>query len=317
MTESPFLRHLLVVTVIAALVPATAAADIVSSVNKVRAQGCPGRHAAAAPLRESRQLDAVARQLARGIDLRRAEKEANYHAVSSASVQISGVPDSGNIERIVGQQFCSASTEPEFREIGAFRRGTDVWIALAKPFTPPLTRDSAAISRRVLELTNAARAHSRRCGGTLFPAVQPLSLNGELERAALEHSQDMASHNYMDHTGRDGSSPADRITRTGYKWRLVGENLASGMMTPDEAVAGWLLSPHHCANLMTARFAEMGPRLRGQPVDGCGGVLDPDVWIDAVARTITRWPQSSVRDRARGIAHRSGGREAPRGSPGL
>ena len=269
MTESPVLRHLLVLTLLA-LVPLTAAADIVSSINKVRAQGCPGRRGGELPLRQNRQLDAVARELARGIDLRRAEKEANYHAVSSASVEISGVPDSGDIERIVGRQFCSASTEPEFREIGTFRRGTDVWIALAKPFTPPLVRDAAAISRRVLELTNDARAHARRCGGTTFQAVPPLTLNGSLERAALDHSQDMAAHNYMDHTGRDGSSPADRITRTGYKWRLVGENLASGMMTPDEAVAGWLQSPHHCANLMTARFTEMGLAFAVNPSTDAG-----------------------------------------------
>jgi uncharacterized protein YkwD len=269
MTESPVLRHLLVLTLLA-LAPLTAAADIVSSINKVRAQGCPGRHGAEAPLRQTRQLDAVARQLSRGVDLRRAEKEAKYHAVSSASVEISGVPDNGDIERIVGRQFCSASTEPEFREIGTFRRGTDVWIALAKPFTPPLARDAAAISNRVLELTNDARAHARRCGGTAFQAAPPLMLNGELERAAVNHSQDMAAHNYMDHTGRDGSSPADRITRTGYKWRLVGENLASGMMTPDEAVAGWLHSPHHCANLMTARFAEMGLAFAVNPSSDAG-----------------------------------------------
>jgi uncharacterized protein YkwD len=257
MTESPVLRHLLLVMVLA-LTPLAASADVVSSVNKVRAQGCPGRHGGEAPLRENRQLDAVARQLARGIDLRRAEKEANYHAVASASVQISGVPDSGDIDRIVGRQFCSASTEPDFREIGAFRRGTDVWIALAQPFIPPLARDAAAISRRVLELTNEARAHSRRCGGTFFPAVAPLSLNTALDHAALEHSRDMAAHSYMDHTGRDGSSPADRITRTGYKWRMVGENLASGIMTPEGVVDGWVHSPHHCANLMTAQFTEMG-----------------------------------------------------------
>jgi uncharacterized protein YkwD len=269
MTESPVLRHLLVLTLLA-LAPLTAAADIVSSINKVRAQGCPGRRGGEAPLRATRQLDAVARQLSRGVDLRRAEKEANYHAVSSASVEISGVPDNGDIERIVGRQFCSASTAPEFREIGTYRRGTDVWIALAKPFTPPLARDAWAISNRVLVLTNDARAHARRCGGTTYEAAPPLALNTALERAASDHSQDMAAHNYMDHTGRDGSSPADRITRTGYKWRLVGENLASGMMTPDEAVAGWLQSPHHCANLMTARFVEMGLAFAVNPSTDAG-----------------------------------------------
>jgi uncharacterized protein YkwD len=241
-----------------ALTPLCASADVVSSVNEVRAQGCPGRHGAPAPLRESSRLDAVAKQLARGVDLRQAEKVAGYHAVTSASVEISGVPDSGAVDRIIGRQFCSAATEPEFRDIGIFRRGTVVWIALAQPFTPPLPKDAAAISLRVLALTNKARSHERRCGGTLFPAAPPLSLNASLEQAALEHSKDMAGHNYMDHTGHDGSSPADRITRTGYRWRMVGENLATGVITPEDAVAGWVQSPHHCANLMTARFTDMG-----------------------------------------------------------
>jgi uncharacterized protein YkwD len=257
MTDSPTLRHLLPFMLLA-LLPLEAAADVVSSVNKVRAHGCPGRRGGEAPLHQSRQLDLVARQLARGIDLRRAEKEVNYHAVTSASVRISGVPDNGDIENTLGRQFCSASTEPEFREIGTYRHGTDVWIAVARPFTPPLARDASAISRRVLALTNDARSHSRRCGRTDYPAVPPLTLNVYLERAAIEHSQDMALHSYMDHTGHDGTSPADRITRAGYKWRMVGENLASGIMTPEEAVVGWLESPHHCANLMTARFTEMG-----------------------------------------------------------
>jgi uncharacterized protein YkwD len=73
----------------------------------------------------------------------------------------------------------------------------------------------------------------------------------------MEHSRDMAAHNYMDHTGRDGSTPAQRVTRTGYKWQTIGENLASGVMTPEQAVNGWVGSPHHCENLMTAKFTQM------------------------------------------------------------
>lgn len=257
MTQSFRLRHLAIVA-LAAFTPLTASADVVGSINKVRAQGCPGHRGDLPPLRENSRLDAVARQLSRGGDLRRAEQIAGYHAVASASVQISGVPPTGAVDRIVARQFCSASTEPQFREIGTYSRGSEVWIALAEPFTPPASRDAAAISRKVLALTNEARAHARRCGGAHFEAAPPLTLNLFLERAALLHSQDMARHGYMDHTGRDGSSPADRITRTGYKWRMVGENLASGTLTAEETVSGWLGSPHHCANLMTARFTEMG-----------------------------------------------------------
>jgi uncharacterized protein YkwD len=256
MTESILLRHLLLATILA-LTPLTATADIVSSVNKVRAHGCPGGHSGQVFLRETHPLDAVARQLSRGLDLGRAQKAAGYHAASAATMEMSGVAD-GDFERFLSQKFCSVATEPEFREIGVYQQGSSVWIALAQPFMPPPTRDAAAISRRVLELTNEARAHARRCGWTSYAAAPPLTLNTALDSAALEHSRDMANHNYFDHTGSDGSSPADRITRAGYRWRMVGENLASGMTTPEEAVAGWVKSPHHCANLMTARFTEMG-----------------------------------------------------------
>ena len=75
---------------------------------------------------------------------------------------------------------------------------------------------------------------------------------------ALHYAQEMAWYDRMDHTGHDGSSPAARITRSGYHWREVGENLASGIMTPEEVVAGWLQSPEHCANLMDPLFSEMG-----------------------------------------------------------
>jgi uncharacterized protein YkwD len=257
MTQPHPLRHIPLVLLLA-MVPLSASADIIGAVNKVRTQGCAGRPGVRPTLRESSRLDEVARQLSRGAELRLAQKTAGYHAVTSASVEISGVQDNGNIERIVGQRFCSQSTEPAFREIGTFQRGTDVWIAVAQPFSPPAPRDAAAISRRILELTNQARSHARRCGSTTFAAAPALSLDATLERAALEHSKDMSANDYMNHTGRDGSSPADRVTHAGYTWRMVGENLASGVMTPDEVVEGWLESPHHCANLMGPKFLQMG-----------------------------------------------------------
>lgn len=269
MTDSPLLRHLLLFTILA-LTPLAAAADVVSSINKVRAHGCPGRPGGGVPVSPSPQLDAIARQLERGVDLQRAEKQARYIAESAASIEISGVSDDSEVERIIGNQFCSAATGPEFREIGVYRDRAGVWIVLAQPFTPPQTRDAAAVGRRVLELTNQARSHARRCGGTLYPAAAPLTLNVSLERAALEHSRDMAAHNYMDHTGRDGSTPADRITRAGYKWRAVGENLASAAMTPEEAVEVWLHSPHHCANLMDRSFTQMGIAFAVSPTTDAG-----------------------------------------------
>lgn len=72
------------------------------------------------------------------------------------------------------------------------------------------------------------------------------------------HATDMAASNYFSHTGRDGSTSAQRVTRAGYHYRMTGENIAAGQLSPEEAVAGWLKSPTHCANLMNGRYTEMG-----------------------------------------------------------
>lgn len=252
------------------LAPMGCAADVTGAVNSVRAHGCDARAGGTAPLRASAPLDEVARQLAAGAPLGLALQRANYHAVSSFSVSVAGVSANGDVMRILAQQFCKESTNPAFREIGVARRGSDVWIAFAEPFAPPARQQAEAISRRVLQLTNAARAQPRRCGPKAYAAAPPLALNTTLGRAALAYAQELASHGYMDHTGRDGSSPAQRITRSGYQWRETGENLASGDMTPEEVVAGWLGSAHHCANLMDPAFTEMGVAFGVNPRDERG-----------------------------------------------
>jgi uncharacterized protein YkwD len=85
-----------------------------------------------------------------------------------------------------------------------------------------------------------------------------LTLESHLTSAALEHARDLARHNMLEHTGSDGSTPDQRVTRAGYKWRATGENIASGPTTPEEVMAGWLASPGHCENIMSPRFKEMG-----------------------------------------------------------
>src|SRR3979411_568744 len=107
-------------------------------------------------------------------------------------------------------------------------------------------------------------------GATPFAPAPPLVLNATLEHAAAQYARDLASFGYLDHTGRDGSSPAQRITRSGYRWREVGENLARGIMTPEDAVAGWLHSPELCANLMDPAFRQMGGAYRRTPGKDAG-----------------------------------------------
>lgn len=200
----------------------------------------------------------MARLLAAGAPLEQAETRAGYRAARSLWIEISGAADDRAIERIVGRRFCGRLADPRLRNIGVYRQGDELWLVLAQRFTTPPAQDAAAVSRRVLALTNQARAHGRSCGSRRFPPAPPLSLSRPLTRAAHAHSQDMALHGLFSHTGSDGSSPGQRVSRTGYRWSRVGENIASGMGTAQQVVAGWLASPHHCANIMTPAFRELG-----------------------------------------------------------
>jgi uncharacterized protein YkwD len=235
--------------------PAVARADIVDDVNTIRAAGCNGLPAAP-PLRVRRVLNQAARHLARGRKLRQALEAVGYGASSSASVRVTSEGGDASVARTLRTRFCSQLLSPELREIGVYRRGDARWLVLAAPFGAPA--DSAVASREVLQLVNEARKRPRYCGTELFGRGPPVKLVTALEHAARVHSEDMAKHGFVEHTGRDGSSVGDRVKRTGYQRRLVGENLAAGPNTAKEVVEGWLASPPHCANIMDSRFLDMG-----------------------------------------------------------
>jgi len=127
----------------------------------------------------------------------------------------------------------------------------------------------AAVSARVVELVNAARSKSRKCGSERFAAASPLDVSRQLNDAAAAHARDMVRRKFFEHRGSDGSQPKDRVLRSGYQPRLTGENIAYGPESAEEAVAGWLASPGHCANIMDSRFHDIGVglatgRKRGQ-----------------------------------------------------
>lgn len=110
----------------------------------------------------------------------------------------------------------------------------------------------------LLRLVNEARAAGCNCGTTWFPPAAALTWNDTLETAAQNHCSDMARKNFFSHTGSDGATVSDRVTRLGYRYRMVGENIAKGQLSEQQVMEGWLASPGHCANLMNGQFREMG-----------------------------------------------------------
>lgn len=123
---------------------------------------------------------------------------------------------------------------------------------------PPDAVDAQTPWTEMLDAVNTVRAVPQACGSDRMPAAGPLVWNDRLEAAALRHSLDMAQHDHFDHRGTDGSRVGDRTTEAGYRWRLVGENIAHHQTSVDEVVADWMDSPSHCQQLMDARAVEMG-----------------------------------------------------------
>jgi uncharacterized protein YkwD len=112
--------------------------------------------------------------------------------------------------------------------------------------------------RDVLKHVNAVRAQARQCGDAGMAPAAPLGWNDVLFDAAADHSRDMASRNYFDHTDGEGNRVMQRATARGYVWRAIGENIAGGDGSVDRVMAGWLRSPGHCKNIMNPDYADIG-----------------------------------------------------------
>jgi len=126
------------------------------------------------------------------------------------------------------------------------------------------TKPSQNIDKNLLlQLVNKARSTGCQCGETWFPKTSPVSWNNQLESAAIEHSQDMFRKKYFSHNAPDGSNAGDRIKKSGYKWKLYGENIATGQTSEEQVVGGWLKSAGHCKNIMNSDFTEIGAGREG------------------------------------------------------
>ncbi len=242
----------------ASMVSFNAHADPLTVINAIRSEGCGGVEPAGSPVVLSTALTEVARELPGGNGLDAAVERTAYPASSSVAMYVKGRVDDAAVRQIIEDDYCEAFNNPRFNEAGIHLNGNEVWIVLAARMDLPEQEDSRAIAARVLELVNAARAAPRQCGDRMFEPAPPLRLSPPLTDVAAKHAQDMAEHRHMDHRGSDDSMPNERVTRAGYRWRSVGENVAAGQPNADEVVAGWLDSPGHCANIMSPKFTEMG-----------------------------------------------------------
>ena len=95
-------------------------------------------------------------------------------------------------------------------------------------------------------------AHRRSRG------LAPLAMSAALTNAAQSQANYMASIGRMTHTGAGGTSVGTRVTRAGFRWSMVGENIAYGQTSSSAVVYAWLRSPPHAANMFNPKYTYMG-----------------------------------------------------------
>jgi uncharacterized protein YkwD len=216
-------------------------------------------------------------RIASGTFLEPALERAGYPVEHAEALFVSGATDAAEAMQVLREKYCARLLGGDISAIGTIRAADGWHVVLARPERRELPAPEG-VGEQTLAAVNAARAAPRRCGDRHFDAAPPLRLNRALDAAALSHSEYRAQVRLFSHRQKNGSEVGDRARRAGYRWRTIGENIASGQRTAREAVEGWLDSPGHCANIMNAAFAEMGV---GYAVNPARGTL---YWTQVLAR---------------------------------
>lgn len=89
--------------------------------------------------------------------------------------------------------------------------------------------------------------------------LPPLAESDELNIAAAAKVEDMFARQYFAHVSPSGEDAADLAATAGYAFIMIGENLALGNFEGNRAlVRAWMASPGHRANILDARYQEIG-----------------------------------------------------------
>lgn len=151
--------------------------------------------------------------------------------------------------------------------------------APARRLSAPRASDMAEIAlevkflqsecRQMLSLINALRTgsdawywNSDNKTKTVLTDLKPLTIDADLERLAMQRAAEQVV--YYDHTRPDGRICWSVYNDYGVSWQSVGENIAAGYETYEEAYEGWeekddlFAGQGHRRNLLSSDFNAIG-----------------------------------------------------------
>jgi uncharacterized YkwD family protein/spore coat assembly protein SafA len=113
----------------------------------------------------------------------------------------------------------------------------------------PNIQDIKAIETEVIRLVNIQRSNA---------GIMTLTQNWQLSRVARYKSQDMIDKNYFSHQSPTYGSPFVMMESFGLHFSAAGENIAMGQNTAAAVMNGWMNSPGHRANILSASYSQIG-----------------------------------------------------------
>lgn len=128
--------------------------------------------------------------------------------------------------------------------------------AQSGPVTPwpatahcPMPERGPRDAARLQGLINAQRAKA---------GLRPVALSPDLSEVSRKHACDNAARQATGHKGSDGATLADRLRRKGIAFRQAAENTGLGFTSPEAAMAFWMASADHRANILSPRMTQIG-----------------------------------------------------------
>ena len=182
--------------------------------------------------------------------------------------------------------LAAAVAAPACRFAESAGDGIDPEIPAVPACDPVRTWDPAAeaFEDGVREAVADFRARRPVCPGSgTSGRLAPLSEDGALACAARLHALDMATEDFVGHEGSDGSSPDERVARTGLEPTVLHEAILAGPPSPRAAVDLLAADPAQCTALADPRFDRIGAGYTADPDGTYAGYLvvllattDPD-----------------------------------------
>jgi len=112
-----------------------------------------------------------------------------------------------------------------------------------------LGRVSHITTTELIEHTNEERRQQ---------GLGELTVNEELSNAAFLKAQDMFANDYWAHTSPSGVKPWKWLADVNYNYSVAGENLAKNYPTAAATVDAWMGSETHRANILNAKYVDVG-----------------------------------------------------------